>query len=80
MKLEIWQPTPEISKATQRLRLVQVEDEIQLQVVELDGHSKPQGILVTLRPGQPLYLWPGVNPDLGFPTDPNGCLKVVRND
>ena len=73
MKLEIWneQEKPE---GPVRLRLVQDGDDVYVVVVNENGDRVDDGTPLWFGPDGRVGLAGGLNPNLGFQLDKNGCI------
>lgn len=79
MKFEIYDEKSEKAKKQDpvRLKLDLGFSNVRVVAVDSDGDVLPSGFLVSIRPDG-IYLEPGVSPDLGFPLDSEGRLKVLN--
>lgn len=77
MELEIWTDPEPTKKEPTRVRLVKVAgDRLKLCVVDAKGVPVRRGAITDLS-GDGLNRRRGLSPDLGFPLDDEGRIRVV---
>lgn len=80
MKVEMFtRAKPEPKKVLVALAYRHCDKTPYLEAVDEYGYHRPSGFLAKITPAG-IELVECVNPDLGFPLDSAGCLKVVNSD